>query len=98
MKHQGLGLSLTRRQLMRVLAQPRDQVDLAEAALLVAAEEYPDLDIAFHLQRVRDLAAEVSDLEAYPLLDSARRLSEVLHDRHGFIGTAGSTSVRSNAA
>ena len=34
-----------RNQLEDLLGRPDDEVDLAEAALLIACEEYPDLDV-----------------------------------------------------
>ncbi len=41
----------------RLLEQPDDQINLAEAALVIAADEYPDLDIARYLGHLDALAA-----------------------------------------
>ena len=49
-----------RRQFADIMAGPDDQVDLAQAALLIACEEYPDLDVARYLRRVEQLAREVA--------------------------------------
>jgi regulator of sirC expression with transglutaminase-like and TPR domain len=43
-----------------VLRTPDDRIDLARAALLIAAEEYPGLDVARYLARLDELAREVS--------------------------------------
>jgi hypothetical protein len=37
-----------------------DAIDLAEAALLIAAEAYPDLDVARYLGKLDELAAAAS--------------------------------------
>lgn len=41
-----------------MVARPEEQIDLAEAALLVAKEEYPDLDVHAYLERLDALASE----------------------------------------
>jgi regulator of sirC expression with transglutaminase-like and TPR domain len=41
-----------------MVSRPDDQIDLAEAALLVAKEEYPDLDVQAYLERLDAMAAE----------------------------------------
>src|SRR5439155_4845296 len=38
-----------------------DEIPLAEAALLIAAEEYPDLDVGVYLARIDALADEVRE-------------------------------------
>ncbi len=40
-----------------IVAGPDEEIDLAEAALLVAAPEYPGLDVAGYLARIADLGA-----------------------------------------
>ena len=47
--------------LQELIRQPQDQIDLARAALLVACEAYPDLDIAHYLALLDDLARTASD-------------------------------------
>lgn len=39
--------------------QPEDSIDLAQAALIIAADEYPDLDIAGYLKRLDEFAAQI---------------------------------------
>ncbi len=45
-----------RARLQKLIENPDQNFDLAEAALLIAAEEYPDLDIASCLGRLDDMA------------------------------------------
>ncbi|MEW6313342.1 MAG: tetratricopeptide repeat protein [Pseudomonadota bacterium] len=45
--------------LKQMLEAPTEHFDLAEAALLIAAEEYPDLDIAAYLARIEQMAADL---------------------------------------
>jgi regulator of sirC expression with transglutaminase-like and TPR domain len=40
-----------------IAARPEHEIDLAEGALVIAAEEYPGLDIARYLARIDELAA-----------------------------------------
>lgn len=69
-----------------MLAGPPEKVDLAEGALLIAAEEFPKMSIKDNLHEIDQLASEVGPMGEMSLPDSALRLSEILHDRHGFIG------------
>lgn len=43
----------------RVTAMPEDEIDLAEAALILASDEYPDLDVSLELGRLDQMAAEL---------------------------------------
>lgn len=47
------------REFAALLAEPDDRLDLARAALLLATDEYPDLDVDGYLARLDELAAEV---------------------------------------
>ncbi|MBI2902099.1 MAG: tetratricopeptide repeat protein [Candidatus Methylomirabilis oxyfera] len=51
--------SLARQRLAAMMSKPDEAVNLAEAALLVAQEEYPNLDIASYLHRLNGMADEV---------------------------------------
>lgn len=42
-----------------IVDQPEDGINLAEAALIIAADEYPDLDIAGYLRRLDDIAGQI---------------------------------------
>ena len=48
-----------RERFARIVNDPEEQLDLAEAALLIAKEEQPDLDIEAYLHRLDELAAAV---------------------------------------
>jgi len=77
-----------RRQFADLMAGPDDQVDLAEAALLIACAEYPELDVPLYLRRVDDLARAVrARLGGDPGPAAATRtLNAVLFDDEGFHG------------
>lgn len=49
----------TRRAFTSIIARDDTSIDLMQAALLVAAEEYPGLDINHYMDRLEDLAARV---------------------------------------
>jgi len=77
-----------RLQFADLMAGPDDQVDLAEAALLIACAEYPELDVPLYLRRVDDLARAVrARLGGDPGPAAAMRtLNAVLFDDEGFHG------------
>ena len=50
-----------RAQLKAAVSVPEDQVDLARAALLIAQEQYPNLDIPAYLKRLDELASAAGD-------------------------------------
>ena len=73
------------------VARPETEIDLAGAALLVAAEEYPQLSPEPYLQRLDVLAERVRDRlanENAPLI-VLQELSRVLFEEEHFRGNAG---------
>jgi regulator of sirC expression with transglutaminase-like and TPR domain len=71
-------------------ALPDQEVDLAAAALLIAAEEYPQLVVEQYLQRLDMLAERVRDRlwnETAPLV-VLQELNRVLFEEEGFRGNA----------
>ena len=79
-----------RAQFARAIARPEEDLDLGLAALLVAGEEYPVLDVDEHLGRLDRYAGEVArrrtgDMEAP---DLARMVSRFLFVEEGFKGNA----------
>jgi len=77
-----------RQRFENTVASPDHEIDLARAALLIAASEYPELDVEGQLGLLDSLAAGASrriggDREA---LSSVNRLSEYLFDEVGFAG------------
>ncbi len=70
-----------------MLALPDAGIDLAEAALLVACEEYPELDVAAYRARLDELAHELRRrcLELSPA-ERVRALNRMLFVELGFSG------------
>jgi regulator of sirC expression with transglutaminase-like and TPR domain len=50
----------TRKAFAALLALPDDAIDLAHASLLIAREEYPDLDVGLYLARLDGMANEIT--------------------------------------
>src|SRR5262245_30790585 len=80
--------SANRRLFSEILAQPDADVDLARAALLIACEEYPDLDIGGYLSRLDEMgrvAAGQAAVEPGPH-GALRALHRYLFEEQGFRG------------
>jgi regulator of sirC expression with transglutaminase-like and TPR domain len=70
-----------------VVDRPDDQIDLARAALLIAAAEHPGLDVDAHLGRLAALAEEAGPARrAADALGRLHRLREHLFEELGFAG------------
>lgn len=72
----------------REVARPDAELDLGRAALLLAQEEYPDLDIEGYLQQLDEMAAAIAPRlpeERYPLR-VLKCVSEYLFSELGFRG------------
>ena len=68
---------------------PAGAIDLGRAALLVAAEEYPGLDLEGYLSRLDELAEQVAGrLEGQPEAQRAVLLNRFLFREQGFVGNA----------
>lgn len=69
------------------ISQPEEQINLANAALYIAAEEYPTLNPAEYLNALDTMAAEVQRLPAqkYPLR-IIQSINQYLYDDLGFSG------------
>ena len=52
-------LPSARERFTQLVSGPEEELDLAEAALLIAQEEHPDLDVTAYLRRLDELAASV---------------------------------------
>ena len=75
---------------MRIVCGPDEEINLAEAAMLIASEEYRDLDIAAYLARLDDMAATLKrrlrpDISP---ADTIIALNRFLFDEQGFSGNA----------
>jgi regulator of sirC expression with transglutaminase-like and TPR domain len=74
-----------------IVAGPDEKINLAEAALLIAAEEYPGLDIARYLDRLDTMAATLQQ-RLRPDISAADRivqLNHFLYEELGFHGNSG---------
>ena len=79
--------------LKNLLIQPEVKLDLAAAALQIASEEYPDLDVANYLVRLDRLAERAAgqiSLSVEPdVIDSLDSINRTLYREEGFSGNAG---------
>jgi regulator of sirC expression with transglutaminase-like and TPR domain len=82
--------SASRRQFRDILARPDAAVDLAEASLLIACEEYPDLDVPAYLARLDEMGAALrARLAREPRPERAvMALNRYLFQEEGFRGNA----------
>lgn len=70
------------------ISQPDDQIKLANVALYIAQEEYPEIDPAEYLNALDTMAAEVQEklpAEPYPLR-IVQSINQYLYDDLGFSG------------
>ena len=69
---------------------PGDEIDLQRAALLIAGEEYPGLDVNGYLNSLDDMAQQVKTTvgQSEDLEELARSLNRYLFDEMGFSGNA----------
>lgn len=85
-----IGREQNRRDFRAMVTRPNDQIDLAEASLLIAREEYPWLDVKAYIRRLDHMAEEVGDrigAERHPLTVAAG-LARYLFVEVGFRGAA----------
>jgi regulator of sirC expression with transglutaminase-like and TPR domain len=75
-----------RREFSMIVA--REPIPLARGALLIAKEEYPDLDIDKYLERLAELAREAEPAvhRGTNTVERVQLLSEFLFERKGFAG------------
>jgi regulator of sirC expression with transglutaminase-like and TPR domain len=75
-----------RRQLIDMVARPEDEVDLARASLLVACDEYPQLDLDPYLERLDTMAQAVGASLGTSAEAAIAGLNRVLFEEEGFRG------------
>ncbi len=77
-----------REQFLRIARLPDERIDLAEAALWVAAEQYEGLDVPGYLARLEDFAerARTSVSGAETLAERIAALNRFLYDEQSFRG------------
>jgi len=71
-----------------LVGRPEGEIDLAEAALLIAAEEYPDLDMAAYLTLLARMGEELRrrTRDARSAASALETLNHYLFDELGFAG------------
>jgi regulator of sirC expression with transglutaminase-like and TPR domain len=70
------------------ISQPDDKINLANAALYIAQEEYPDLDPSEYVNALDTMALELKErmsVEPYPLR-IIQSINQYLYDDLGFKG------------
>ncbi|HIK31836.1 MAG TPA: tetratricopeptide repeat protein [Oscillatoriales cyanobacterium M59_W2019_021] len=83
-----MSLPLARQRFFQEISQPDDRIDLAVAALYIAQEEYPELEIEEYLNALDSMAQELRErlpAEPYPL-KIVRATNRYLYDDLGFCG------------
>jgi len=76
------------RRFTQIVERPEDEINVAEAALVIAADEYPDLDVARYLARLDTMAEQArprfsSEMSAREQITA---LNAYLFDELGFRG------------
>lgn len=81
-------MSDARSRFSTMVTGPEQRINLAEAALLIAQEEYPDLDVAAYLRRLDTLAAAARrDVRAdMQPVEQVTRLNRFMFIECGFVG------------
>lgn len=83
-----MDLPTARQCFQQTVSQPEAQINLAEAALYIAAEEYPELDLPAYLNALDTMATEAEErlpTEPYPLR-IIQSINQYLYDDLGFRG------------
>jgi regulator of sirC expression with transglutaminase-like and TPR domain len=76
-----------RRLFAELVAQPEETLDLAEAALLIACEEYPDLDVSRYVSRLSQWARAAQErIDTDEPEAIVAGLNELLFEEEGFRG------------
>ncbi|MBC7969699.1 MAG: transglutaminase family protein [Verrucomicrobia bacterium] len=79
---------LARQFFHREVQQPDEQIDLERAALYLAQEEYPEMEVEGYLNALDTMAADVKERspnESYPL-KIIQTINRYLYDDLGFVG------------
>ncbi len=84
------GIGVFREEFARMITRPEEDLDLGRAALLVAGEEYPALDVVQHLRRLDGFADAVRQRAPGGLQpeELGRLLAHYLFEEQGFRGNS----------
>ena len=79
-----------RQEFARLISRPEEDLDLGRAALLVAGEEYPELDVEGQLRLLDGFAMTIRNLvsDDMPAVDRAREVGRYLFRELGFHGNS----------
>jgi len=85
-------MSEARRQFAAVASRPDERIDVAEAALLIAWEEYPEIDVGAYLRRLDELtaAARRRVRPHWPAAEQIAQLNQFIFVERGFTGNSDS--------
>jgi regulator of sirC expression with transglutaminase-like and TPR domain len=88
--NKGPGAEGFRQEFARAITRPEEDLDLGRAALLIAGEEYPDLDVPKYLQLLDRYAAAVQERAPHTLPPEERaiQLGAYLFGELGFHGNS----------
>ncbi len=83
-----MNLSLARKFFQREVQQPDEQIHLERAALYLAQEEYPELDVDAYLNTLDTMAAAVEDRlpQSFYPLKIIQTINHYLYDELGYSG------------
>lgn len=83
-------VQIARLRFAEIVSQSDEQIDLAEATLLIAALEYPRLDVSLYLEKLDSFAERAREraAKANDSLEIISALSAVLFDESGFQGNS----------
>jgi regulator of sirC expression with transglutaminase-like and TPR domain len=82
--------STARQRFAAAVAQSNEPIDLAEVALLIAQEEYPDIEVSRYLRCLDELAAAARALvcAGAPAAEQVAQLNQFLFLEQGFAGNS----------
>ncbi len=83
-----MDFSLARQRFYQEVRQPDEQITLERAALYIAQEEYPDLDVDEYLNALDTMADDIREqlpIESYPL-KILKTINHYLYENLGFVG------------
>ena len=80
-----------RRNFVRSVSRPADQINLALSCLFIAAENDPELDVPLYMGRISEITERIRQKvqNRYSFFDSLYSLNELLFDDLGFRGNVG---------
>lgn len=80
-----------RRNFIRSVSRPADQINLALSCLFIAAESDPNLDVPLYMGRISEITERIRQKvqNRYSFFDSLYSLNELLFDDLGFRGNVG---------